>query len=348
MELGATLPPFWEHRIETVALRREFATAMAALGWSPIYAHDETDAALVLIRRLPLPGIRSWTMRARVYVHRGMPAFIHGLQQRLTKEGVAFAVIGDALHPIPQAVAEGIDGAAVVRHHRIVHDVTRSDDAIVADMARRIRSSIRRASAAGVQVSVAETDEDLKAFCALNRQTADRIRSRHLVAALPDAFLRTVFQTVVPAHHAIALLARIGDVPLAGALMYRNGPYFRYAHGVSTRDRDLTPLQGPTVLIWRAMQLARELGFGYFDHGAVTVTDDPAHPHFSVYDYKRAFGGRIETSTSAQLVLSATRHAFQERVLLPLWKRFHPLYLRFARLSEVSVAASSMGLVVLA
>ena len=57
-------------------------------------------------------------------------------------------------------------------------------------------------------------------------------------------------------------------------------------------------------------------------------TDDPTHPHYSVYDFKRRFGGREEAVASGSLVLSRAKHAFQERFMMPAWKRFYPLYLR--------------------
>jgi lipid II:glycine glycyltransferase (peptidoglycan interpeptide bridge formation enzyme) len=80
--------------------------------------------------------------------------------------------------------------------------------------------------------------------------------------------------------------------------------------------------------MWRAMRLARDRGSACFDHGAVTVTDDHTHPHHSVYEFKRRFGGRLEALLSGELVLSRVKHAFQQRVLMPAWRRLHPLYVR--------------------
>ncbi|HYE93603.1 MAG TPA: peptidoglycan bridge formation glycyltransferase FemA/FemB family protein, partial [Terriglobales bacterium] len=127
--------------------------------------------------------------------------------------------------------------------------------------------------------------------------------------------------------------------PLSGALFFRSGATLTYYHGVSTRDPALTRCQGPSSMFWHAMRLARALGLRYFDHGAVTVTDDPAHPHYSVYDYKRRFGGHVEEIASGRLVLSPVRHAFQERLMMPVWKRLYPLYLRLGRVEVVPLRA---------
>ena len=103
---------------------------------------------------------------------------------------------------------------------------------------------------------------------------------------------------------------------------------FTQIHGCSTRDRELTPKQGPTAIFWHAMRHARTLGCRTFDMGAVTPTDDPTHPHYSVYEYKKLWGGRLEEIHGAEVVLAPWKHRFQEHVLAPMWDRLHPVYLR--------------------
>jgi len=156
------------------------------------------------------------------------------------------------------------------------------------------------------------------------------MRQRDLVTALPDAFFRAVLRTMVPRGQAFFALARVRDIPVAGALFLKSPDRLKYFHGVSTRDPELAPCQGPAALVWHAMRFAHREGIPCFDHGAVTVTEDHAHPHYSVYLFKRRFGGRVEPLPIGDLVLSRTKHAFQQRVMMPLWRRLHPLYLRLA------------------
>ena len=106
------------------------------------------------------------------------------------------------------------------------------------------------------------------------------------------------------------------------------GPRFAQIHGCSTRDRALTPKQGPTFLFWHAMRYARARGCATFDMGAVTPTDDRTHPHCSVYEYKKLWGGQLAEMRCAELVLAPWKHRFQESVLAPMWGRVHPVYLR--------------------
>jgi hypothetical protein len=76
------------------------------------------------------------------------------------------------------------------------------------------------------------------------------------------------------------------------------------------------------------MRYARAQGCLTFDMGAVTPTDDPSHPHFSVYEYKKQWGGELRAVHGAELIVSPWKHRFQELVLAPMWARLHPVYLR--------------------
>ena len=75
------------------------------------------------------------------------------------------------------------------------------------------------------------------------------------------------------------------------------------------------------------MRLAHARGIPSFDLGAVTLTDDPAHPHHSVYQFKRGFGGTVAPLHGAEMVLSPMKCGFQDHVVLPAWKRLYPMYL---------------------
>jgi hypothetical protein len=133
---------------------------------------------------------------------------------------------------------------------------------------------------------------------------------------------------MVPRKQAVILIARADDRPLAGGAFVMNADRFAYLHGCSTRDRALTPKQGPTAVFWHAMRLARNHGCTTFDMGAVTPSDDPSHPHYSVYEYKKGWGGTLEAIQSGELILAPWKHRFQQSVLSPMWARVHPLYMR--------------------
>ncbi|MBM4439511.1 MAG: GNAT family N-acetyltransferase [Candidatus Rokubacteria bacterium] len=339
MRISAAAPAGWNRRIASSVLSVEFGEAMTTLGWRPLYAWDTSDLALVLVRRLGVPGLRAWTTRAKVYVNDGYPTFVRELELVLAEEGVASAAVGDPVWPLAPHLRAGLRHVVMQTHHRIVHDVRQDDEALLARMHPELRGHLRRGARAEVDVREASTAADIGAFCGLGAETADRLRGRHPMAGLPERWFRAVFDTMVPRGQAIFLIARAGGTPLSGALFFRSGATLTYYHGVSTRDPALTPCQGPSSMFWHAMRLARALGLRYFDHGAVRVTDDPAHPHDPVYDYKRRFGGHVEEIASGRLVLSPAKHAFQERLMMPVWKRLYPLYLRLGRAHAIPLRA---------
>jgi lipid II:glycine glycyltransferase (peptidoglycan interpeptide bridge formation enzyme) len=211
--------------------------------------------------------------------------------------------------------------------HVFVHDLTLDESALLAQTKRMIRRHLRKL-ADEVTVTTVRTQADLRAYLALTAETGARMRFRDVPAVFPSAYFETIFREMVPRGQAVMFLARAGAAPLAAATFVMNEDRFAQIHGCSTRDRALTPKQGPTLLFWTAMQYARKQGCRSFDMGAVTPTTDPRHPHYSVYEYKKLWGGRLERRQSAELVVSPWKHRFQETVLAPMWDRLHPTYLR--------------------
>jgi hypothetical protein len=330
MHISATAPADWSRRVSAPALSQEFAEAMTTVGWRPFYAADEGDAALVFVRRLPVPGLSAWTARAKVYLNHGYEGFLRRLLATLADNGVGYVRVGDTRRPLPDHLRCALREMTVFDHHVVLHDARLGDEAWLAGMEKQARAAVRKAVRAGVVVTEVATEAELRDYCQLAAETAARMRRRDVVAALPPAFFSAIFRSMVPRGQALFLLARAGDAPLAGALLLKSPDRLKYLHGVSTRSPELAPSQGPAALVWHALQLARREGIPCFDHGGVTVTDDPSHPHHPVYLFKRRFGGRVEPAPSGDIILSPMKHAFQQRVMAPLWKRLHPLYMRLA------------------
>jgi hypothetical protein len=327
MKLEKTAPAGWDARAAFPLQSTGFAEASRALGFHPLFAEDAHGHALVLVRHVPLAVVAGWTARAKVYAHAHDAAFFPALVERLRRLGISHVKLGDSLW--------GLSGAAPVEtahlrpasHHLLVHDLRVSEAALLAQTRRMIRRHLRKL-AHEVTVSEVRTPEDLADYVALAAETGDRMRGRDVAAVYPAAYFETIFRTMVPRGQAVLLLARAGARPLAAATFVITEPRFAQIHGCSTRNRTLTPKQGPTFVFWHAMRYARARGCATFDMGAVTPTGDARHPHYSVYEYKKMWGGRLETMRCAELVLSPWKHMVQESVLAPMWDRLHPLYLR--------------------
>jgi hypothetical protein len=325
MRISEVAPVGWDDGIVFPMLSTAFARASRTLGQRPFYLSDGLSRALVLLRSLPGP-LSWWTSRAKVYVDSGRPGFLADVIDTLRARGVSYARIGDAAWGLPVA-SLACAGLTHLTTHLLTFDATLSEAETLGRMSAKTRWQLRRSAREGVRVDAITTQRDLDAFCELVNETRDRMRARDLAAALPVAFYRAVFQEMVPRGDALFVQAQAGGRALAGGLFFVSLERMTYYHGASTRDRAVTALNGPTAMFWHALTLARKRGIRQFDLGAVTPTDDPAHPHHSVYHFKRGFGGRLEELHSAEVLLSPLRCRFQERVVLPAWKRMYPLYL---------------------
>jgi hypothetical protein len=186
----------------------------------------------------------------------------------------------------------------------------------------------------GAAVSNAErglrSEAELAEYGRLAEETDARMRKRDIGAARPFAFFTSVFRTMVPRGQALFLLARSGSAPLAGALFLLSRDRMICYHSASTRDRALTGKQGPSALVWQALRHAGTLGIPTVELGAVTATDEPTHPHYPIYQFVRRFGGRLERRETAEIICSPVRYAFQQRWMMPAWRRLHRTYMVLA------------------
>jgi len=327
MKLSATPPEGWDARIAFPLQSVGFAEASRALGHRPLFAESAQGLALVLVRRVPVPLLSGWTARAKVYAHGREPAFLPSLVERLRGFGISHVKLGDSVWGVGGAVPDPWPALRPVRYHLFTHDLTVSEEELLARTKRMIRRHLRKL-ADEVTVSEVESSADLRDYVDLAVETGERMRFRDVAAVYPPAYFEAMFREMVPRGQAVLFIARAGAAPLAAAAWVMTRDRFAQIHGCSTRDRRLTPKQGPTFIFWHAMRYARAKGCRTFDMGAVTPTEDPRHPHFSVYEYKKLWGGALQELHSAELVVAPWKHRFQEFVLAPMWDRLHPAYLR--------------------
>jgi len=328
-------PGGWDDALLFPTLGSAFARAARVLGQRALYATDGVSRALILTRALPAPFVRWWTTRAKIYVETDSTTFVPAVVDAVRAQGVSYVRLGDAVWGLP-AVARTVPGMRSITTHLVTFDGTTPDDAALARMESKTRAHLRKAQREGVVVTEVRDAGGIDEFCRLFDETSERMRARAISAAAPTEYFRAVFREMVPRGEAIFLIARLEAQALAGGLFLVSPTRMSYYLGASTRDRTLTARHGPTAVFWRAMQLARELEIPRFDLGAVTPTDDASHPHHSVYQFKRGFGGRLEELHGGEVVLSPLKCGFQNHVVLPAWKHLYPWYLWLAALRAVT------------
>src|SRR5207248_1382664 len=148
--------------------------------------------------------------------------------------GVSYVRLGDAVWGLP-AAAGAYPGMATATTYLMAFDTTMSEADALASMESKTRAHIRKAEREGVRVEQIADERGIEEFCGLLDETAERMRARHVAAAVPAAYFRAVFREMVPRGEAIFLLARIDACALAGALFLVSRERMSYFHGVSTR-----------------------------------------------------------------------------------------------------------------
>ncbi len=310
-----------------------FACASRHLAYTPFYAEGADNAALVLVRGIQAAILGAWTRRAKVYMNRYDEESVRAVVAELGRRGVAFVKIGDTNWEMEGPMKW--PGIRPVVEHVFLHDLTLPERQRLAQMRDDIPRQIRRAAREGVTVGEIQNDGEMDQFCALLKETTDRMRCQGMAAIYSEAFFWTVFRDMVPRRQAVFYLARADGTPLAGGLFLLSRDRMTYYHGVSTRDRALTGKQGPTAMFWHAMCAAQRMGLTTFDLGDVTPTEDPSHPHYSVYAFKRDWGGALTERYRGEIIIAPGRYYFQECVLSRAFDILHPIYMRMvARRSD--------------
>jgi len=257
----------------------------------------------------------------------------------IARRRVPFVRVGNTMWGVRDRASLALRGRRVslIERHTPVIDLGPDERALLKGMNGAERK-IRKAEKEGVEVFEAQSLADVEAYHALSVETSDRIRSRSTFTELPKAFFVDVWRRMVPAGHARIFLARHGGELIAGDLFFIHGDTMLYYQGASTRDRAHTLRQAPAACFWAAIRAAKAMGLARFDFGGCTPTEDPTDPRHGVWEFKKKWGGTLETFYNAEILLSPRVVALQERVMAPLWQRVHPLLWRLTGRTAPSAA----------
>lgn len=321
--LAPSPPSDWKAIARDAVQLPEFAEAGRRLGYRPYYVARGQAAALVQIRD-PLPALGVFG-RAYVYPSGEDAAFLADVVAALRRRRIPFVRVGNTIWGVRDRAHLELAGrhVTVVPRHTPVLDITSDERALLAGMDGAQRK-IRKAEREGVEVTEAQSVADVEAYHRLSSDTADRIRTRSCFTELPLAFFLDIWRHMMPAGRARLFLARHQGELIAGNLFLIHGDTMLYYQGASTRDRAHTARQAPTACFWLAIREARKLGLARFDFGGCTPTADPTDPRYGVWEFKKRWGGRLDTFYSADILLAPRVVEFQDRIVAPLWQNLHP------------------------
>lgn len=181
----------------------------------------------------------------------------------------------------------------------VVLDLTRSEDALLAQMKPKWRYNVKLAEKKGVAIRYLAGDSGASAgvdvFYALYLETAKRdgiaVHSKAYYSSLvrraagyePTAFDKPVSVRVYVAEYE--------GIALASIITLFCGDEAVYLYGASSNEkRNLMPAY---ALQWRAIRDAAQYGCERYDFFGIPPTDDPSHPMYGLYRFKTGFGGSI-------------------------------------------------------
>ncbi|MBI1893814.1 MAG: peptidoglycan bridge formation glycyltransferase FemA/FemB family protein [Candidatus Rokubacteria bacterium] len=309
---------------------------MTTMGYHPLYLFEGDQRALALVRGWTR-GVRRVIARANLFAAGVDGGFVTRAVEAMAQLGVSYVRVGDSMWGLGKSETTNASHGArttVIQRHTFVLDLAQSEEMLLRNQGPSVRTSVRKAERAGVEVREITTSADLEAYCALARGTSARVRSVSAYTDFPTSFFTELFKRMTGTGAAKFYLACIDATPVAGAIFLCSKERMLYFAGASTRDRAYTALQAPTAVLWHAIRGAKRLGLSRFDFGGCTPTEDPRDPRYGVYAFKRRWGGDLETFYNLEVVVAPALVWFQDRVLSPLWNRVHPFYFRLLELRK--------------
>ena len=174
-------------------------------------------------------------------------------------------------------------GFVFQEHLNFLIDLTCSSEEIWAGIRPNARRNIRKAERMNVRVREAKDTADIDTAYGVLRQAYKRLR----VPLPPASLFRSTFEILAPLDMMRVLLASVDGVTIGAlTLLLHKGIALYWYTGMS---RQHTAYRPADLLVWRALELARDLGLHTFDFGGGGIPQRD----YGVRDFKAKFGGDL-------------------------------------------------------
>ena len=245
----------------------------AAHGWTAerVFAYDTDQedkivgAAQILIRKLPLP------FRSFAYIPRGpigellfRNEFLDALSLLVKRDyrSVALSVEPNSFEFDPPA---GWKRSAnkILSPETILLDITKSENELLSDMAKKTRQYIRKSAAEGITIKQVHTRDELEECLRIYHQTAERAKF-NLHA---DQYYFDVFSLM--SDHSPIFAAYLEGKPVAFLWMAISADTAYELYGGMNEDGQR--LRANYALKWHVMRKVKEWGLSQYDFGGLVV-----------------------------------------------------------------------------
>ncbi len=130
------------------------------------------------------------------------------------------------------------------------------------------RRAVRKAEQSGLSVEISTSPEAVRTFYHLLCLT----RRRHGLPPQPFAFFQAIQRHILAQNQGIVVLARLNQVPVAGAVFFHFGSTALYKFGAS--DESLQHLRANNLVMWRALAWYGEKGYASLDFGRTSLANE--------------------------------------------------------------------------
>lgn len=144
----------------------------------------------------------------------------------------------------------------------------RDESALFSRLNSSARNAVRKAERSGVSVDFSQSRESIEIFYRLHCQTRKRLG----VPPQPFRFFQNIHRHVLSQNQGWVVLARSGQVPVAGAVFFHFGKTAIYKFGAS--EKDSQHLRGNNLMMWEAIKRYASQGFELFDFGRTSIGNE--------------------------------------------------------------------------
>ena len=163
-------------------------------------------------------------------------------------------------------------------------DLAPAEDELLMGMRKTTRNLIRRAMKEGVEIKTGTSDEDVKIFYDLYKETV----KKHNFTPFSLEYLRSQIQTFATRDAVKVFTAWHQNESLAAAIVVFYGASAFYHHGASIQSK----VPAAYLLQWEAIREAKRCGHKFYNFWGIIKEDAPAsHPWQGIALFKKGFGG---------------------------------------------------------
>lgn len=169
----------------------------------------------------------------------------------------------------------------------ILLDLTPDEDTLLAHMKEKWRYNVRLAVRKGVQIRVATSEDDVRAWYRIMQTTSER----DAFGIHTESYYLRAWRIFAPRGQARLFLAEKDGQLLAGIFVGLLAKQAIYLYGASSNE--LRQLMPNYLLQWEAMRWAKSEGATAYDFWGIPDTDDENEAMAGVYRFKSGWGGNV-------------------------------------------------------